>query len=407
MRGWLATLVLLTFLIAGHPTTAVVAQADISTPTADYKFGQYIKFHAGLHTTEPITQALIYIQERGNPHTTIKQATILPHDGAAYPLEFSLDLGELPLRPFSTVEYRFEVTLKSGEVIASPTGTLEYIDNRFNWQNQQEQPFQVHWYKGSLTFAQKALDAAQAGLQRIQTLLPLPPSKQIDIYLYPNSAEMQETLLLAGQNWVAGHADPDLGVIVVTLPPGPEQQLLTEQRIPHELMHVLLYRSLGAGYANLPTWLSEGLASISELVPNPDYEVLLDTVYPQGKLLSMAYLCQDFPRDASVALLSYAQSASFVNYLHKRFGSDGLAALTGQYAGGVDCENGALNALGVGLSQLEQQWRQARFGENVFLIASKKLLPWLAIMAAVLAAPIGLMVGRLRRRAADRKGTHG
>jgi hypothetical protein len=400
MRGWSAKVLLVILLIAVTAPAAARAQGYISDPSAVYEFGKNIKFQAAMHTDQSVKLPLIYFQEQGNPRTYIKLATISPQVGPTYQLEYLLDLSEIPLRAFSPIEYHFEVTLRSGEVITSSTESLDYIDNRFNWQTQAEQPFQVHWYKGGLSFAQKTLDAAESGLQRIQALLPLPSTDQVDIYIYPNSADMQETLLLAGQTWVAGHADPDLGVIVVTLPPGPEQQLLTEQRIPHELMHVLLYRSLGAGYNNLPAWLNEGLASTAELIQNPDYDILLDAVYPKDQLIPMAYLCKNFPRDASEALLSYAQSASFVTYLYKTFGRDGLEALVNQYAHGVDCESGTQNALGVSLTQLEQRWRQARFGENTALIAFKKLLPWLALMAAVLVAPISLTLGWLRRRSA-------
>jgi hypothetical protein len=400
MRGWFVRLLLLTLWIAVLAPAVVLAQTEVTAPSAIYEFGKEITFQAALHTDQPIKQALIYFQEQGNPRTYLKQATISAQDGVTYPLEYTLELSELPLRAFSTIDFRFEVTLENGDVVNSPTQSLEYVDNRFDWQNKQEQPFQVHWYEGGITFAQKVLDAAEGGLQHIQTLLPLRGSDAIDIYIYPNSADMQETLLLAGRNWVAGHADPDLGVIIVTLPPGPEQQLLTEQRIPHELMHVLLYRSLGEGYGNLPAWLNEGLASTAELFPNLDYDVLLDDAYRQGKLISMAGLCKNFPREAAGALLSYAQSASFVNYLYKTYGRDGLEAIIEQYVDGVDCEIGVQNALGVSLSQLEQGWRRVRFGENVALIAFKKLLPWLALLAVVLITPISLMLAWQRQRSA-------
>jgi len=52
---------------------------------------------------------------------------------------------------------------------------------------------------------------------------------------------------------------------MVVIEPGPNQSIVMEQRIPHELMHVMLYRSIGAGYNNLPAWLREGTATLAEV----------------------------------------------------------------------------------------------------------------------------------------------
>ncbi len=169
----------------------------------------------------------------------------------------------------------------------------------------------------------------------------------------------------AAQDWVAGHADPDLGVILVTLPEGPEQPLLVEQRVPHELMHVLLYQSNQLGYANLPAWLNEGLASNAELDPNPDYRILLEDAAKKNSLIPLANLCVSFPRDAYGALLSYAEAASFVKYLHDSYGVSGLTSLTQAYNNGLDCNQGAEQALGKSLVQLQRSWERDELSQDV------------------------------------------
>ncbi len=398
MQRWFALVISLALLISLTPP--IVGQADeiITILPATYLFGQKINFQAKLQTTKAIEYVLVSFNEKGNTRTNIAPANISTEDGQNYKIEFQVDLSENPLRAFSRVEYRFEVGYKDKQIITSPSGYVDYIDDRFEWQSRQEGPFTVRWYEGDVPFAQKILDVAQVGLEHIGTLLPITNTDPIEIYVYPNADDMQETLLLAHSDWVAGHTDPDLGVILVTLPPGPEQQLLSEQRIPHELMHVLLYRSLGDLYTILPTWLNEGLASLAELLPNTDYDVLLDSGFEKGKLLPMTYLCKNFPHEASGTLLAYAQSASFVSYLHTKYGADGLQSLVIQYANGVDCENGAQNALEASLTQLDQQWRQTRFGENANRIALKKLLPWITLLIAVLAAPITMIIAWARRR---------
>jgi Peptidase MA superfamily len=240
------------------------------------------------------------------------------------------------------------------------------------------------------------LEVARTGLQRVQSLIAAEPAGQIDIYAYPSTSELQVTLTLAGLNWVAGHADPDLGVMVVALPDRPEKRLLMEQRIPHELMHILLYEAVGPTYTSLPTWVNEGLASIAELYPNPDYQILLEDAYEKDALLTISSLCQPFPRDAYSANLAYAEAASFTRYLQQQYGSSGLSALVQGYADGLDCDRGVEMSLGHSLLQLERDWRQAVFFENPNQAAMSSLMPWLTLLVLILLAPLGLAISRLR-----------
>ncbi len=103
----------------------------------------------------------------------------------------------------------------------------------------------------------------------------------------------------------------------MALPESPERQLLAEQRIPHELMHIFLYNSTPLGYKNIPVWLTEGLASLAELYSNPDYPIVLEEAVKEEGLLPMSALCGGFPRKSSEALLAYAQSQDFTQHLQE------------------------------------------------------------------------------------------
>jgi hypothetical protein len=209
---------------------------------------------------------------------------------------------------------------------------------------------------------------------------------------------MRAALQTLSGNWVGAHTDPDLDVMVVSLPAGPEQRLEMERQIPHELMHLLLFQWLGPGYANLPTWLDEGLASIAELYPNPDYLVLLDNAVDKDELLPMASLCDTFPRDASSAFLAYAQATSFTRFLQQQYGSAGLGKLAEAYADGMTCERGVQVALGSTLKQLELRWRREAFGNAATLRALANLSPWLVVLILVLIVPIWLTINGARKR---------
>ena len=402
MRSWNPTgFIFCLFWMISNVPAGLWAQSNppgqVIDLQAEYTFGGEITFQGRILSSSPVAQALVTLRFEGQPGSVGIPAMFEP-EGTARAV---YSLTEHPLRVFSNIYYRFEVILANGDTISSPEALLYYEDNRFQWQQLGEEPFEIYWYNGNLAFAQDILAAAQAGLLRAQDLLPLPSPENVKIYVYDNPQAMQAALLLSGQSWVAGHAHAELKVIQVSFPHGPEQRLEMERQIPHELMHVLLYQAGPEGYDRLPAWFNEGLASITELSPNPDYRILLDSAYSKGTLLPFASLCQVFPRDANGALLAYAQSASFTRYLYNQFGKTGLEQLHAQYAAGADCERGLEQALGSSLVIQENQWRQQTFTENLWLTALEGLLPWLVLLIVISCGPLFLAIRALRRRTAS------
>lgn len=364
---------------------------------AEYTFGGEIALQGRVLSEEPPVQAQAILRFEGQPGEVEIQAAVSP-EGV---VQAVYNLSEHPVRLFSNISYRFQVTLLNGEMLTSPEASLYYEDNRFLWQKQVEEPFEIYWYKGEPAFALEVLSVAQAGLARARQLLPLEPPEVVKIYVYEDPQDMQAALLLSGQSWVAGHAHAERSAMQVSLPQGPEQRLEMERQVPHELMHLLLYQANPAGYDRLPAWFNEGLASIAELSPNPDYQILLENAYGKGTLMPFASLCIVFPRDASGALLAYAQAASFTQYLYNQFGKSGLEQLYAQYASGADCEGGLEQALGSSLVIQEHQWRQQTFAESLWLAALQDLLPWLTLLAVISGGPLFLALRALRRRPAS------
>lgn len=383
---------LLSLWVAG----SVRAQSNELSVRVDYRFGEHITFTGSVGVDVPVQDARLFFRTLGNSHTYSTEATLDENGGITY----RQDVSTIPLRAFSRLEYWLEADLASGETISSPVQTFFYEDNRFDWRARENERFRVHWYEGDTAFAQNVLDVAELGLENAQSLLPLELEGLIDIYAYSNAQDMRATLQVAGKNWVGAHADPDLGVMVVSLPAGPEQRLEMERQVPHELTHILLYQHLGNGYENLPVWLNEGLASVAELYPNPDYLFLLEKARQKNTLLPFTSLCQAFPRDASSAFLAYAQATSFTRYLHQQYGSEQLETLVQYYAQGMDCESGVQATFNSTLTQLERRWRLGAFGENAFSAAVLKLLPWLVILAAVILIPLLLSLSAMKKRLA-------
>jgi hypothetical protein len=370
------------------------AGIELENVEASYRFGEQILFHATIKASVAIQSVSIVISDEAQGIRHV-EALDLQADGST---EFRFDTKQHVLRPFTTVTWNYQFTLPDGSFIQSQPSSLRYADNRFQWQTLEAGTLRLNWYSGDAVFGQAALEAAQAGLGAISNLLTLNLAQPVEIFIYASEEDLRGTLVLGGEDWVAGHADPALGVVMVVIEPGPEQTITMEQRIPHELMHVMLYRSIGAGYRNIPAWLREGTATLTEVYPNAEYERVLTGAAADNHLIAMKDLCTAFPTDRGQAFLAYAESGSFTKYLHDTYGSSGLLNLVSSYASGVDCEHGTERPFGVSLSSLEGRWRASVLGQNALLSTLRNISSYLVLLCLVLLIPFIGILSTLRRK---------
>ncbi len=392
MRLWL-----IFWLLFGHlalPDNRPLSQAtvEISDVSVIYAFGEQAIFQAKIHSNIAIQQTFLFMLPEGQS-TRIVNVTL--DDQGQTNLQY--DIKNNPVRPFARVAYWYRVTTADGSNLESQKYSFDYIDNRFKWQNLDDNNFQINWYERDLNFGQQALNQAEAGLQSAEKYLPVTPSSPIKIYIYNRATDLQSALQLGQESWVAGEASPDLRVVVISIPTGPDQNLEMERQIPHEITHVLQYQVAGTAYQQLPTWLVEGTASIAELYPDPDYQVALNKATTAGTLLPIETLCTSFPRDASNAYLAYAESASFVRMIHEKYGSSGIQTLMKKYEDGMGCDEGAMAALGSSLPQLQVSWKQEMLGVDSQAVAWQNIAPYLLLLVLLLVVPLASILWLARK----------
>ncbi|MEJ5224814.1 MAG: peptidase MA family metallohydrolase [Anaerolineales bacterium] len=377
MRPLIVCLLLLT-LAAGInlPARAQSPALEVTDLAVDYHFGDYISFDARLDPTLPVAQAVIIFRATGEPQARVEPVTLFP-DGRLN-VYFPVPANVLP--PFATITYRYQVTLQDGSQRESAEFTFRYEDNRFAWSMLDGGALRIFWYEGDTAFGQSALDIARQGLTRNGELFQLYPTSTIDIYIYASAADLQGALGPGNPLWVAGHASPELGVLLVSIAPNSEKSQEMERQIPHELTHILLFQNLGQpAYNNLPEWLREGMPTLSEIYRNPDYPFALRLALQNGTLIPLSDLCTPFPQDASRAFLAYAQSGSFTRYLYETYGTSGLSTLLRAYADGLSCTQGTERAFNKPLAALESEWRANALGEDRLAPAIQGLAPYIAL----------------------------
>jgi len=372
-----------------------LAQGEVAL-AHEYTYGQSARFTATLPPGLAITEARFFLRvpRPGLADTEI----IVPALGEGQAV-VERDLRLKPFPPFAELTYWWTFTDADGNPHQTESVSFLYEDNRFVWQELHEGPFTVRWVAGTPEQMVEALDVAREATQKITAQLRIADPGDILFYIYPSTADLQAALRLTGNEWLAGMTLPEVGVVLLAIPPTEGASAQLQADLPHELTHQLLYRQLGdAGYAALPIWLSEGLASVFEQGADANRMATLQQAQEEGRLLPLADLCEPFyALDTERLRLAYAQSYSAVSYLQGVYGWSGIHALVQAYADGRECSAGMQHALGIGLPTFERQWRAwlAQGGRTTtdgaqrwvaMRLAVRDLAPWL-VLAGVLMLP--------------------
>jgi len=327
----------------------------IENVTHTFVFGTELEISADFHSQATIDEVYIVLQPEGQSSRQIK---LIPQDETLY---FSYDLNHDPLQPFARVYYWFEVIFIDAPKYTSPSYWFDYTDNRFVWRENNSRLFEVYWLDDDSVFGQKVQDIARVSLENSTRILPLAPNLPIKIYVYPDVTSLQDTLSLTHQPWVAGHASPELGVVLVTKNNDPTITFDLERQTSHELMHILQYQILQDHYADAPAWLLEGLSTYAESYPNPDFERVMADAVKSNTLLPFKDLCDSLPLSTTDSLLGYAQSSSLVQFIEQSYGTQAFIDMLKNSTSRLACSEIVQTSLGISLAQLQDNWKEAVF----------------------------------------------
>ena len=384
--------------MAAQPPAVAAAQAGIQVmkaPAPVYDFGGAIAFHLTAESTAEINAVTLFINTGGLTPATWHSAPFQP--AKQVETEVSFDLAVNPLPPFGPVNYWWQISDKAGQTLITDPASFNYEDNRFPWRTLSSGSVTVHWYRGDPSFGQDAADIATSDLPRITQDVRAPLPEHINVYIYATDGDVQSALGRVGIAYANGHADPKLGVVIISVAPDLRASYNLQMLIPHEMTHVLIYRSAAGNYARVPYWFNEGLAVMHQDQRDSNFPALLAAARDAQQFLSLASLCGPFnPAQVSLA---YAESESAVRYIRAHYGAEGINKLLTAYAGGAECAAGVQSALGVSLNQLQADWLQNLAPAPITVgDRTRALAPWLLLTALVLAAPFTLLLAAVRRR---------
>jgi len=254
--------------------------------------------------------------------------------------------------------WEWRLTDASGNSFTTPRQQLTFTDNRYEWRTVEEEKIRLHWYRGDDNVGDTLLEAAVAGLDRLQSEMGIELRDEVQIFIYGDSADMQGAVLYI-QDWAGGVAFSEYNVILIGVPPSIVEGW-GRKTVRHELAHLVVGQfGFSCVGGNNPTWLSEGLAVFAEGELDGEFKEALDNALRDNQFEPIRSLNGAFPADNDEALLAYAQSYSVVNFMLAEFGQEKIQELLLTLAQGNGYDESLEEVYEFNVDGLELLWREA------------------------------------------------
>jgi hypothetical protein len=395
-RRLIAPLLLVAVLVTPAPPAAAQG-VTFGASEVRPQFPERIDFRATIAGgTADIADVRLYYGHVQDPVRTMARPTFAR--GRQVEATFTLNTRERYLPPGSEIEYFWSARDATGARVESPRQRFTYLDERHQWKSRSLGLVTLRWYAGDDAFAQDVLDTAQRTLDRLKQQVGVEPTQPIAIIFYGSNAEFAQALPPNSAEWIGGQAYPALNLIIAGVRPDGGAAREVRRMIPHELSHIVLHQATDNPYNTPPTWLDEGLAVYNQETADGRFPGLIRDAARAGKLIPLRALNSSFPLNPNEALLSYAQSASVVEFLIKQHGTAKASALVAVFREGVAYDEAVQRSLGATLEEIDAQWR-ASLGQGTAGVAGGGVdtggeppgLPVSALLAEA-AVPIAALV---------------
>jgi hypothetical protein len=218
--------------------------------------------------------------------------------------------------------------------------------------------FRIKYQPGDSRYAGMVLEAAEKFYHPVAGKYGLDTGRKITVIVYPSREDLN-----ASFGWPANESAMGVywvGVIRVLSPatwveegdPSEMREVFTNVGpMAHEITHLAVdYATRG----NCPRWLTEGLAQLEE------YRLTGFRFAEQPAAGKDFYSLKEMDRhfdDLPDQALAYREALSAVEYIDATYGEDKIMEILGHLRSGRGIGSAVRQALGVDISELEQNWR--------------------------------------------------
>ncbi len=355
MRTWAVALCLavaaILSLAALSPAAAQPA-VQVGTQTVENAFPRGLRFHLTATSEVPVQRVLLHY--RLLPRGVAAAAGVQVEPGTQVDATYELGWPQTYLAPGTAVEYRWELRDAQGGSFFTPAQTATYSDPRFPFRTLEEGGVTLYWYAGSEQQARRLLQAAADALARAEALLRADVDFPVKVWVYADPDDMGPALVPRSEAFdraviTAGEKVSDDTVLMAGMG--------AVDTLRHELTHIVTAVAGRGPFGDLPAWLDEGTAVYFQESQGA-FRLAFQEAVRRDALLPLTAI-GSYPGDPSKVNLFYGQSWALVSYLIDTYGEERFAQLFATFKRGATID-GALRAVyGLGLYDLEDQWRQS------------------------------------------------
>lgn len=323
----------------------------------DAAFRDHLTFNLEATSEAEVVEAFLFYKVVGQLATSRNEAEFTP--GTSIKAEFSLDQ-TLPVNympPGAEVEYWWKLVDAEDNEFKTERQRLFYTDERFSWQQLQNERLTLSWYEGDEAFGTALFDRANLALDTLESDVGVAIENPVKIFIYGDHDDLLSSLSTSAQEWTGGVAFTEFGVVVIGI--NPVQLEWGLSAMTHEMTHLVIHQATDNPYGDLPRWLDEGIAVYNEdkeqLVS--DFKPLLDEAIAKNKVMTLRTLSSPFPSDPIMANLAYGQSGEVVRFIINHHGPEAMAELLDIFSEGALYDEALEQALKVDTDTLDNQWR--------------------------------------------------
>jgi hypothetical protein len=163
---------------------------------------------------------------------------------------------------------------------------------------------------------------------------------------------------ITGTDLIVAFAVPQKKLMIIDYSKMHTSPFSLKSTIKHELCHLVLHHYIRK--ESLPRWLDEGISQwasdgIAELIVDYKRSILRQAIL-SGRYFRLNEIRRQFPGEKTSLQLAYAQSRSFVDFLIREFGSDGVLGLLNNLRHGLAFETAVEESFAISFEDLEKEW---------------------------------------------------
>jgi len=351
MRYLTVLLSVLTLLGGAFAQTGPISAGPTTIENA---YPETVTFQVDLSSSAgSITTVDLYVRVRGSSSAVVLPAAFTP--GPAVTARAVWETRQASIPPGAPIEYQWVVRDDAGSSFKTPAAEYVIIDSRFDWQERQNESLAVWWYRGDEAFGRYVFDMADRALQQMQEATGQTLPFRLHIVLYPDQASFASWHRYV-QDWVGGQAFNGIGLTVQIIPPNSNRGWIDEV-IPHEIAHLFFFQIVDNPLApGPPNWLVEGFAQFYEYSTHAGEHRMVRQAAADGTLVPLRLATGSFSGDDDRIHLLYAESLSAVEFLHERWGDEGLADLLAAFREGLNTDEALLRVTGLDFEDFQIAW---------------------------------------------------